>query len=241
MKRTTQASGSSVVRLYDELKKMAIGFQLRPGERINEAALAEALGASRTPLREALNRLVAEGFLSFERGRGFFCRSLDVAEIYNLYELRRAIECHAVRQVCLSASDEDLDKLGEFLHTTGPEPSGYTIEELVRFDEHFHERLTELSTNTEMLKVLRNVNERLAFVRWIDMEERRPTTQQEHLAILAAVIARDPEEASRLMDLHIVRRLDQITSAVREGYSRIYVPDQPTVPYARMHPDEPTA
>ena len=70
--------------LYLAVKDMAILFEFKPGERINEVGLARRLGASRTPLREALNRLVAEGFLVLKQDRGFFCRDLKPREMYEL-------------------------------------------------------------------------------------------------------------------------------------------------------------
>ena len=64
---------STVDKLYDQLASMAIGYAFKPGERLNEVALARQLGVSRTPLREALNRLVVEKLLRFLPGKGFFC------------------------------------------------------------------------------------------------------------------------------------------------------------------------
>ena len=84
-----------VDRLYNALRSMSIGFELKPDERINESELAEALGTSRTPLREALNRLVAEGYLAFRPGHGFFCRGLSPSEVFDLYDARVAIEAAA--------------------------------------------------------------------------------------------------------------------------------------------------
>ncbi len=66
-------SEGRVEALYNKLKDMAVDFRIRPGERINEVALARELDASRTPLREALNRLVAERLIDFNPGKGFFC------------------------------------------------------------------------------------------------------------------------------------------------------------------------
>ena len=83
---------SSVDRVYDRLRQMAADFEFKPDERINESALSTKLGASRTPLREALNRLVAEGFLTFQARRGFFCRPLSPSQILSLYEARIAVE-----------------------------------------------------------------------------------------------------------------------------------------------------
>ena len=75
-------SESIVDRVHRDLRNMAITFRFFPGERLNEAILAKELGVSRTPLREALNRLSAEGFLTFSVNQGFFQKPLDVKEIF---------------------------------------------------------------------------------------------------------------------------------------------------------------
>src|ERR1700752_1900901 len=91
------ASDSIVDRVYEHLKAMAVSYEFKPGERLTEGELARHLGLSRTPLREALNRLNTEGFLRFTPGKGFFCRELDAHEIFDLYELRKSIEVASVR------------------------------------------------------------------------------------------------------------------------------------------------
>lgn len=73
VKNTEIVSDSVVDRVYEQLKAMAVSFEFKPRERLNEGAIASRLGVSRTPLREALNRLNTEGFLQFAPGRGF-CR-----------------------------------------------------------------------------------------------------------------------------------------------------------------------
>lgn len=220
-----KASDSIVDRVYEQLKTMTVGFELKPAERINEGDVARRLGVSRTPLREALNRLKTEGFLRFEPGKGFFCRALDAHEIFDLYELRKSIEVAAVRFAVRRARDEDIDALLAFLDATGPDPGERTARELVTLDETFHERLMGMSANKEMLRVLQNVNARIRFVRWIDIDRRvRTDTQAEHRAAILAVKARDEDEAARVLQKHIDRRLDQITSAIKESFAQIYMP-----------------
>jgi DNA-binding GntR family transcriptional regulator len=223
----TQATESQVDRLYRSVKSMAVAFDLKPGERVNEVTLAKSLGASRTPLREALNRLTSEGLLVFEQGRGFFCRQLDPKEVFDLYQTRVALEEAAVRLACARISDAALDELEAFLHRTRSAPEGRDPRVLVDYDEFFHEQLVRASGNAEMLRILRNLNTRIRFVRWIDMEQRREKTQAEHRALLAALRQRDAEAAVALLRGHIEKRLDQITLAVREGFSRLYVPTPP--------------
>jgi DNA-binding GntR family transcriptional regulator len=214
---------SSVVRLYDHIKDRAISFSFKPGERINEVDLAKKLGASRTPLREALNRLTAEGLLTFERGRGFFCRDLKPREIFELYQLRLTLEVASARLACELATDKELDKVKVFLAETGTDRGALSSEKLVEFDEIFHEYIVSFTRNSEMTRVLKNVNERIKFFRWIDMDNRRNETQHEHRNILQAICARDADTAGELMQQHITRRQDQITAAVKEGYARIYM------------------
>lgn len=202
---------------------MAISFEFKPGERVNEVELAARLGASRTPLREALNRLVAEEFLTFQQGRGFFCRDLKPREMFELYQFRAVLEVAAVRLTCEHATEDEVQALANYLDETGPEDGGRSSEELVSLDEAFHEKLMSLSRNKEMTRVLDNINARIKFFRWVDMDARRTQTQGEHRRIVEALQARDADLAARLMDTHIAKRLDQITTAIKESYSRIYM------------------
>src|ERR1700761_321338 len=218
-------SDSVVDRVYEQLKAMAVSYQFKPGERLNEGELAKRLGVSRTPLREALNRLNTEGFLRFTPGKGFFCRELDAHEIFDLYELRKSIEVASIRLAIKRARDEDIDALLAFLDATGPDPGERGSVELVELDETFHERLMAMSNNAEMLRVLRNVNARIRFVRWIDMDRiNRSNTQAEHRAVLLGLKGRDEEACVAVLEKHIDRRLDTITSAIKEGYAQIYMP-----------------
>ena len=223
--RVELASDSIVDRVYEQLKAMAVSYEFKPGERLNEGELAKRLGVSRTPLREALNRLNTEGFLRFTPGKGFFCRELDAHEIFDLYELRKSIEIASIRLAIKRARDEDIDALLKFLEATGPDPGERSSVELVELDETFHERLMAMSNNAEMLRVLRNVNARIRFVRWIDMDRiNRANTQAEHRAVLHALKARDEGTCVYVLERHIDRRLDTITSAIKEGYAQIYMP-----------------
>ena len=109
------ASTSSVDSIYQQARVMAVNFDFKPEERINEGALATRLGTSRTPVREALNRLSAEGFLTFQTGRGFFNRALNPQEILDLYDARQAVECHAIRLAAERATDNDIKELQVYL------------------------------------------------------------------------------------------------------------------------------
>jgi DNA-binding GntR family transcriptional regulator len=218
-----------VERVYGQLRDLAISFALPPGDRVDEMALAGHFGVSRTPLREALHRLTADGFLTLTPGKGFYQRRLDPAEVFQLFEFRARLECAAMPLAVARAGDAALRRILDFLNRSSADVPGRGVAELVALDEDFHEQLITLSGNAEMLRVLRNVNARIRFVRWIHMEGCRSTTQGEHKAILAAVAARDTAQAVELLNRHIEQRMDRITAAIREGYGRIYM-DRPSGP-----------
>lgn len=214
----------AVDRVYEELKSQAISFVIKPGSRLNEGELARQLGVSRTPVREALNRLTVAGFLSFTPSQGFFRKPFDPTEVFDLYEMRQAIEVSTARLAATRASDEGLRELEAFLSLSAGYTDSRDVDRLVRFDEEFHERIVRLAGNQEMLSCLLGINERIRFFRWVDMESgRRRNTQDEHRQLLQALQARDGERAAATMHSHISRRRDQIVAQVREGYARIYV------------------
>jgi DNA-binding GntR family transcriptional regulator len=212
-----------VDNIHRELRKMAITFRFLPGERLNEAILAKELGASRTPLREALNRLMSEGFLTFSANHGFFRKPLDVKEIFDLYELRQQMEMAAVRLAVERASDDQLLEFERFALMSADESIERSLDEVIALDEEFHERLIMLTGNAEMRNSLRNVNERIHYVRWIDMTGHRSVTQTQHLGIVRSLRERNSEEGMRRVSEHIGHRLDQIIDKVEKSYGRIYM------------------
>ncbi len=204
---------------------MAANFEFKPDERINESELSKKLGASRTPLREAMNRLVAEGLLVFEGGRGFFCQSLNPELVVNLYELREALEIGAIRHVVERATDAELEDLRLFLEETS---EVYTdkarAREIVSIDEAFHLKLAKLAKNPELLKSVELVYERIRYVRWIAMREKVDITYTAHMHILEAVLLRDEKLAANRMRDHIKTSVEEATETVKKAYSQLYVP-----------------
>lgn len=216
-------SEGRVEEAYMRLKERAVNFQFRPGERINEIGISRELSVSRTPLREALNRLVAEQLIDFKPGLGFFCRELDARSVYELYELREILELAAVRKACESASDADLKALSNDLHANGLIYAGKTVREMTERDEAFHVAIAELSGNHELARHLGQINQRIRFIRWLDMASRVKETKGEHKAIMEALLARDADRAAWILGKHIRRRMDQIVASVKESFSNIYM------------------
>lgn len=217
-------TGPRVDDIYDQVKAMAVSFRLRPGDRLNEVALSKELGVSRTPLREALNRLVAERLFDFRPGQGFFCRPLDAQSVFDLFELRQIIEVAAVRAACKKASDDDLRSLRDELYATGIDITGLTVAEAVTRDEAFHLGIAKLADNAELLQTLTRINERIRYIRWISMSmDRLHRSKDEHKQVMLALLDRNADAAARVLGAHIAKRMDQVQDAVREGISSIYM------------------
>lgn len=220
---------SNVSRIYAALRRMAADFELKPDERINESALSQTLGASRTPLREALNRLVAEGFLTFQSGRGFFCRPLSPDAVMELYEARVAVETETARLAARNATDEGRRTLSGLLDEMAEEyAASEDAARLLEMDEAFHLEIAALSGNGELRRMVENLNDRVRFIRLVFMSRMAASGAPRlaaHRAIAEAIAKGDETAAAQAMRSHIERRRGETAEAVRTAYSRLYVPE----------------
>lgn len=219
----SKRAADTVARIYDELRRLVVRFEIPPDERIKEVDLAARLRVSRTPVREALNRLVTEGLLIFEPNRGFRCRSFDTKEMIDLYEARQILEVGAMHLAIERAGNDAIRDLARFWEDVIAR-QGRPVTALVRDDEEFHERLAGLSGNAELVRGLKSINARIHFARWVDLEreERRTKTYSEHLQIVAALQARDQGKCVRILSAHIARRREQIVDVIKAGVVKLY-------------------
>jgi DNA-binding GntR family transcriptional regulator len=222
MGRGGDASSSVVVSLYEQLKQMAINFSLQPGEKINEVEIAKRFKVSRTPLREALNRLAMEGFLRFEPGKGYCCRDLNVQDMFDLYELRQCLEVSAGRLAAERASDADIATL-ELMLDQHAVIAG-DVAARIEWEERFHIGIAALSRNRELVRVLTNVNERIRFIRGVDLERLDPiaSNQGEHRLMIDALRRHSGDDLEAVLKQHISRGFDQVMDLTRHGFGKIY-------------------
>jgi DNA-binding GntR family transcriptional regulator len=110
------------------------------------------------------------------------------------------------------------------LNEGSPKSGSRTARELVRIDDTFHERLMEMNGNRELLRVLRNVNERIQFVKWIAMENsQHPHFQEEHRLILTALKLRDEQTAAHTLEKHISHCSEAILGSIEKSIVHIYM------------------
>jgi len=195
----------SVLRAYAAIRAQVVEFRLKPGERVNEFQLARQLGLSRTPVREALNRLASEGFLELTPNRGFFFRPLDIAALVHFYELRGVLERGAFVLACERATDAAIEEVATFWQEA---LDGYGAAEAdwrLDVDEEFHRRLAALSGNPEFVRQIEAIDARIRFARRTEIA-RSPRLLQmvpDHARIIALLRARAADAGGTVLAEHI--------------------------------------
>jgi DNA-binding GntR family transcriptional regulator len=198
---------STVDTLYTELKQKIISFELYPGSRVTEQVLAEMFGVSRTPIRQALQRLEIEGFLSIRPKQGCFIRELDVSELMEYYEARIAIELLIVESAVNAMNDKQIDQM---MAAWQPEAHDQELSggiDLGSKDEAFHVGLALASEKPVLATLLEKINHRIRVIRRLDLnsDNRSQRTYNEHFEILQLIKERDKGKAKLAMKRHIQR------------------------------------
>ncbi|MGP5930502.1 GntR family transcriptional regulator [Corynebacterium glyciniphilum] len=219
-------------RTYEQLREMLMNGTIDPHHRLVEGTLSQQLGVSRTPLREAIVRLHADGLLD-RRNDGYYFRTLDFFDVRDLYEYRIALELWGLTRVIEnSAVEHDRAKLLELrdawreLQTDPPDPGP----DFVLVDESFHVDLSAASGNREVTAALEGVNARIRPVRMYDYHNaaRISSTITEHIAVVDEVLAGDLSRARELLRMHVGESLDvveerairSLTNLARKGGPR---------------------
>jgi DNA-binding GntR family transcriptional regulator len=196
---------------YSHLKALIFDFALLPGDRCTEGELAQRLAISRTPLRQALQRLEREGFLQVLPKVGWQVAPLDFDTFDELYDLRILIECHAVQHLAEAEDRPALAPLAD--HWLVPPPERLADGAAVgQADEAFHHLLVQASGNREMARVHREITERIRIIRRLDFTKpaRIDATYDEHARILRAITRRRGDEAQRLLRAHITQSKTEV-------------------------------
>ena len=210
-------------RVYHEIRKLLVEFRLLPESRVNELQLAQAMGVSRTPIREALNRLASEGFLTLRPNRGFFVRSLSTDGILDLYELRQIIESAAFRLMCERAEDSQLQELQDFWHSIRGDYATRPPDEILELDETLHMMIAERSGNPELANQLRAINARIRFIRRIQIDLKHSQIQIDaHTAFVEAAMRRDAETGVACLQNHITMTVTAVQAALKDALMRVF-------------------
>src|SRR5215208_4181146 len=146
-KTKTHAVENLSARVYNQIKQLILCNEIMPGQKLHHQQLSERLGVSRTPVREALTRLVQEGYVSFLPNRGFTCKEIRLQEAEELYELRESLEAFAVEKAVENLTDLGVHQLRVKMNFYGQDiEKRFTRERLV-YDQDVHLEIAQLAAN----------------------------------------------------------------------------------------------
>jgi DNA-binding GntR family transcriptional regulator len=188
---------------YNALRDAIQTGKLKPGTRLREVELAEWLGMSRTPVREALNRLESDGLIMNEPHRGMIVTELDRRMIGELYVMRQVLEGTAAALAARHASDEEIAALREIANRD--KEIGDDPKRLAANNRLFHDTLYQSAHNRYLLKTLNTLRESMALLgdTTLALPGRSKTALEEHQTIIAAIERHDPVAAEEATVAHI--------------------------------------
>lgn len=190
--------------------------------RLGEERLAKELGVSRTPVREAMSRLFAEGLLERHSDGGYVPAVPDLDEIVELYEVRSVLENAAIGRG--EHDGEQLQSLRDGWHTLAVGADAVVADpDFVLVDEDFHIRLAGAAGNQSLVAALAWVNERIRVVRMHDFltSPRIEATIEQHLTIVEALLEHDPERARRALNHHLAESADVVQERAASAIARM--------------------
>jgi len=200
-----KASGQSLKeKAYTRIKEDIVCCKYPPGSVVNEKELVEMLGISRTPIREALNRLEQEGLVRIIPKRGIFVSEVTLQMTIELYQVREVLEPFIVR---LATPLVSAVRLAEFQDAFKQAMAAEAKEEMISLDHRFHFYLAESCGNSFLAQLIANIRTQTERTRYLPSRDAHSLRQgaEEHLAIIAAMLERDVEKAAAAMHYHIVR------------------------------------
>ncbi len=195
-------------RAYDRIKEKLLNDDYPPGMFLSERQLAGALGMSKTPVKAALERLEAEGFISVSPQQGIVVRQLSVHEIADQYEIRAALESFAVRSLAGKLTAEQVARVNANLWAQSRLTDATDVRAGVELDAAFHAQFIEFLGNREIIRVMDQLRDRMQRViaQVFRMSPARVrTSYDEHTAIAAAVIDGRGDAAAALVAEHLER------------------------------------
>jgi DNA-binding GntR family transcriptional regulator len=208
-------TSSLVDRAYQRLRALILSGQLAPRQELRQEVLAGKLGVSRTPLREALNRLASEGLIELRPHRSALVAEFSLHDLEQDYEARRIVEPAAARIAATRRDPEALAALGAALHTE--DEAGNDIARRFEASRAFHRALVAAAGNRHLVRFVDELwGGRIApyfYGRQALMLDRPSRDREEHAEIARLIAAGDPDGAARAVESHLLGALEKLRSA----------------------------
>lgn len=190
--------------LQSEIERRIVSGEIRPGERLNENALAQELGISRGPIREACRSLVESRLLAVIVNRGFFVREITAKEAADVYDVRASLMRLAGETLARRITAEQIATLGGLVDGMDAAERAGDNEAYYRLNIEFHDRIVDYAENDRLRAMCEGLTKELGLYRHRSLIEGGGVhvSNREHRRILAALAARDPARAGAELESH---------------------------------------
>ena len=210
--------------VYRTLRKAILRGEFQPGERLMEIMLANKLGVSRTPVREAMRQLENEGLVIMIPRKGAQVAQITSQELHDVLEVRRSLEVLAAEKACERISPEEIERLRQAEQRFVDIISSDDITAVAEADVAFHDVIYNATGNRRLIQLLNNLREQMYRFRVEHLKNKdgRRHLAEEHRKILEAVVNQNVEDARTLTALHIENQQDFIDRSLEgsEGHGQ---------------------
>jgi len=193
--------------VYEELKMQILKGQIVPGTRMMEVEMAEEMGVSRTPIREAIRKLEKEGLVTIEPRKGAYASQISTKDMVDILEVRQNMEGLAAYYAALRMTDEQKKQLAEISEAYNKAVIENNTPAMIKYDTEFHHLVVEGSGNKMLVNMVEQLQELVLRFRYLyyDDFKRAEKMPREHKVIYDAIFNGDTEKARRAADVHIDR------------------------------------
>ena len=204
--------------VFNTLRDAILTGKLVPGERLMENQLAEKLGVSRTPIREALRMLELENLVELVPRKGAQVLDMSEDDIINVLEVRSVLEGLGVELACKRMNAEQLQKLKEAQKTFERACSAQSLEQMAEADEKFHEIIFNASGNIKLIQIINNLRIQLYRYRvaHLKIDETKSTINDHHYAIIHAIERRANKEGAEVAKKHVQWHTEFILNSLKK-------------------------
>lgn len=218
--------------LQDEIERRILAGDYKAGERINELALAQELGISRGPIREACRGLVESRLLTVIVNRGFFVREISAKEASDVYDVRMALMRVAGETLARRITDSQIETLRDLVSRMGTAERNGDADAYYALNVEFHDRIVDYTENDRLRAICEGLAKELRLYRRRSLMagDGLRASNREHRDILDALAARDPAAAAAALERHMLASKDRFLDATVATDTT--EPDDPAAPKA---------
>ena len=191
--------------VYEQLKMQILVGKITPGTRMMEVELADEMGVSRTPVREAIRKLEKEGLVVIEPRRGAYASDISVKDMVDTLTVREDMEGLAASLAAQRITPEEVEELVEITKGYSDAINAGDMEKIIHYDEMFHKRIVALSDNKTLIQLSETVQELALRFRYLYYDDfsRYENMPIEHKNIIDAIKSGDSEAAREVADRHV--------------------------------------